>query len=115
MNTECTPKQLELQGLGKRKIVVSNDGELSTSDGGLILLQQIEKNIGLSIVLFPVSRTSEIRAEWSTPFPSFLSRESLVYARGMKTSTIMTSGAMIRCSPWSAPKKMAILFPVKVR
>ena len=44
MKTECTPKQLELQGLGNRKIIVSNDGEVSTSDGGLILLQQIEKN-----------------------------------------------------------------------
>ena len=43
MNTECTPEQLELQGLGRRKIEVSNDADVSTSDGGLILLHQIEK------------------------------------------------------------------------
>lgn len=43
MNTECTPKQLVLQGLGKRKIEITNDADVATSDGGLILLQQIEK------------------------------------------------------------------------
>ena len=43
MNTECKPKQLELQDLGKRKIVITNDADVSTSDGGLILLQQMEK------------------------------------------------------------------------
>lgn len=42
MNTDCKPKQLELQGLGKRKIVITNDADVSTSDGGLILLQQME-------------------------------------------------------------------------
>ena len=40
-------KKLELQGLGKRKKVITNDADAytdaSTSDGGLILLQQMEK------------------------------------------------------------------------
>lgn len=43
MNTECTPKQLILQGLGKRKIEITNDADVATSDGGLILLQQMDK------------------------------------------------------------------------
>lgn len=43
MNTECTPKQLILQGLGKRKVEITNDADVATSDGGLILLHQIEK------------------------------------------------------------------------
>ena len=43
MNTECTLKQLELQGLGRRKITITNDADVATSDGGLILLHQIEK------------------------------------------------------------------------
>ena len=47
MNTECTPKQLELQGLGKRKITITNDADVATSDGGLVLLHQIEKRYGI--------------------------------------------------------------------
>ena len=43
MYTECTPKQLILQGLGKRRIEITNDADVSTSDGGLVLLHQIEK------------------------------------------------------------------------
>jgi len=47
MNTDCTPKQLILQGLGKRKIEISHDADVATSDGGLILLHQIEKRFGI--------------------------------------------------------------------
>jgi hypothetical protein len=43
MNTKCTPNQLELQGFQKQKIIVTNDADVASSDGGLILLQQIEK------------------------------------------------------------------------
>ena len=47
MNTQCTDGQLELQGLGRRKIVVSKDAEISSSDGGLVLLHQIERKYGI--------------------------------------------------------------------
>lgn len=47
MNTECNPKQLELQGFGKRKITITNDADVATSDGGLMLLYQIEKKYGI--------------------------------------------------------------------
>ena len=43
METKCTGRQLELQGLGKRKIIITNDAEVSSSDGGLVLLHQIER------------------------------------------------------------------------
>jgi hypothetical protein len=43
MKTQCNDGQLELQGLGKRKIIISNDAEVSSSDGGLVLLHQLEK------------------------------------------------------------------------
>jgi hypothetical protein len=43
MKTECTQIELNLQGLNKRRIVVRHDGEIASSDGGLILLQQIER------------------------------------------------------------------------
>jgi hypothetical protein len=43
MKTECTQIELNLQGLHKRRIIVRHDGEIASSDGGLILLQQIER------------------------------------------------------------------------
>lgn len=43
MNTECKQFEFQLQGLRGRKVVVRNDGEIASSDGGLILLQQIER------------------------------------------------------------------------
>ena len=42
MNTECKCEQLEFQGLGHRKVVIKNDGKMNTTDGGYLLLQQIE-------------------------------------------------------------------------
>lgn len=43
MNTECTPDQLEFQGFKKQKVIVKHDAEISSSDGGLLLLREIEK------------------------------------------------------------------------
>lgn len=43
MKTECKDKQLEFQGLFSKKIQVSNDGEVISSDGGLVLVQSLEK------------------------------------------------------------------------
>ena len=43
METKCNDNQLELQGIGKRRILVTNDAEVSSSDGGLVLLHQIEQ------------------------------------------------------------------------
>jgi len=43
MKTDCTAKQLEFQGLRRKKITVSSNGEVTSTDGGLILIQLIEK------------------------------------------------------------------------
>jgi len=43
MKTQCNPLQLNLQGLDQRKIVVTNDSDVNTSDGGLLLLGQLEQ------------------------------------------------------------------------
>ncbi len=47
MNTECTPDQLDFQGFGNQKIVVTNDAEISSSDAGLTLLHQIEQRYSI--------------------------------------------------------------------
>ena len=43
MNTECIQFELGLQGGIGRKLVVKNDGAISSSDAGLVILSQIEK------------------------------------------------------------------------
>jgi hypothetical protein len=47
MKTDCTTKQLEFQGLCGKKITLTNDGEQTSTDGGLILIQLIEKQFGI--------------------------------------------------------------------
>jgi hypothetical protein len=53
MNTKYKCQQLEFQGFGRRKIIVKNDGKMNTTDGGYLLLQQIEQKSGI------ISRLSE--------------------------------------------------------
>ncbi len=38
MKTQCIPSQLNLQELDHPKVVVNNDSDVNTSDGGLLLL-----------------------------------------------------------------------------
>jgi len=42
METECIEKQFEIQGIDGRSVIVKNDGERSSSDGGLIMLSMVE-------------------------------------------------------------------------
>jgi len=45
MKTDCTPQQIEFQGLGQQVFVVKNEGEETSTDGGLILLQSAERKL----------------------------------------------------------------------
>ncbi len=47
MKTDCTPAQLEFQGLGNQIFSVKNDGVENSTDGGLILLQSAERQLGI--------------------------------------------------------------------
>lgn len=44
MKTECNQFELALQGPKRRSVVIKNDGEATSSDGGLLLLGQIERH-----------------------------------------------------------------------
>lgn len=48
MKTECIADQLLLQGFHKRDLVVRHDAEVSSSDGGLVLLKQIDERTGIT-------------------------------------------------------------------
>jgi hypothetical protein len=43
MQTQCKQNELQFQDIGKKKVVVKNDGEKTSSDGGLIILREIEE------------------------------------------------------------------------
>jgi hypothetical protein len=47
VKTECTPKQLEFDAVGRRKLVASFDAEHISSDGGLALLHRTDGRFGL--------------------------------------------------------------------
>ena len=43
MDTECKPKQLEFQSLGRREVIGRFDGGRITSDGGGLLLREVDR------------------------------------------------------------------------
>lgn len=47
MTTECTPIQMEFQGVGRRKVEASFDGGYLSSDGGALLLREVEERFGI--------------------------------------------------------------------
>ena len=48
MTTECTPKQLQFQGLGKRRVNAAFDGGHISSDGGALLLREMDLRLDLT-------------------------------------------------------------------
>lgn len=47
MKTDCNATQIEFEGVGSRKLVASFDAEHISSDGGLVLLHQVDRKFGL--------------------------------------------------------------------
>ena len=47
MDTQCNPTQLEFHALGRRDVVGRFDGGRITSDGGGLLLREVDQRIGL--------------------------------------------------------------------
>lgn len=47
MTTDCNSAQIGFEGVGGRKLVASFDAEHITSDGGVVLLHQVDRRFGL--------------------------------------------------------------------
>ena len=47
MSTECTPEPLDFHALGRREVVGRFDGGRLTSDGGGLLLREVDRRLGL--------------------------------------------------------------------
>ena len=45
---KCTSNEIEFGGLGRRQIVANFDGGEISSEGGLMLLRQVDRKIGLT-------------------------------------------------------------------
>ena len=46
MQTDCTPDQIEFQGFGRRRVVGQFDAGRTSSDGGVVLLREVEERTG---------------------------------------------------------------------
>jgi len=51
MRTECTEGQIEFKGLGRRRIQAAFDGGHISSDGGSMLLREVDERLGLTLAL----------------------------------------------------------------
>ena len=47
MQTECTTQQLSFQAVGRRDVVAKFDGGQLSSDGGALLLREVERRLGI--------------------------------------------------------------------
>ena len=48
MQPECTPAQLCFEGLGRRRVESRFDGDRLTTDGGLLLLREVNRRFGVT-------------------------------------------------------------------
>jgi len=48
METQCIPEQMEFQHLGRRVVIGRFDGGAISSDGGAVLLREVDKRTGIS-------------------------------------------------------------------
>ena len=63
MRTDCSPGQLEFQGLGNRRVVAAFDGGPLSQDGGLLLLREVAEGTGL-LRRFAACFHDHRRPEW---------------------------------------------------
>lgn len=59
--TDCTSRRFEFQGPGRRQLVASFDGGRLTSDGGAVLLREVDRQLDL------LGRFSECFEDWRRP------------------------------------------------
>jgi hypothetical protein len=75
--TDCIARQMDLEGLGKRRVGAAFDGGWVSSDGGAILLRETEKRTGL------LRRFAECFSDHRDPNRIEFSKEHLVAQRTM--------------------------------
>ena len=59
--TDCTARRYEFQGPGRRQFVASFDGGRLNSDGGAVLLREVDRQLDL------IGRLTECFVDWRSP------------------------------------------------
>jgi len=77
MKTECKPKQMEFHGLGRREVVAKFDGGKISSDGGGLLLREVEQRTHI------LKRLAECFVDYRDPDQIEHGKESLIKQRVM--------------------------------
>ena len=118
--TQCTPTLFDFQDLGTREVVAAFDGGKVTSDGGGLLLREVEAKFGFIAQFAAASPIIAIPNSSSTASSSFSSNASSACVWAMKISTTTTNFATIRCWRfWSARKilwaKTAFALAIRAR
>ena len=84
--TECTCEQLEFHGLGRRAVVARFDGGAISTDGGALLLREVEAKTGL---LAAIARANAAEA-WLT-LPRLANARALRNSAGIVSRPSSTS------------------------
>ena len=67
MHTECSAKQLEFVGDGRRRVVAGFDAGRVSSDGGLLLLREVAERTGMLRRLAPCGSGHRDHTSVATP------------------------------------------------
>ncbi len=112
MNTECKPEQLEFQSLGRREVIGRFDGGRITSDGGGLLLREVDQRIGL------LDRLAACFTDHRNPESIEHSVRDLVAQRvyGLALGyedlndhdDLRKDSTLARCQPWRAKRRLVV-------
>ncbi len=97
MATECTQVGFEFHPLNQRQLRAQFDGGTITSDGGGLLLREVEKRTGNSASSLPALATTVIRSGSNTRCRNWWRSGFMVWPWATKTSTITSSCAGTLC------------------
>ena len=111
MPTDCTPQQLEFQGVGRRSVVACFDGGRLSSDREVLLLAEIERRRGILRRFASCFQDHRTAALVEHSVEELESQRVLGWLWPMKISLIMTSCVTTRCWPrwwarWIRPAKI---------
>ena len=83
--TECSAEQLEFHALGRRAVVGRFDGGAISSDGGGLLLSEVEVKTRIVDALLSSSSIITIPSTSNTAFAIFLASGCLRWRSAMRT------------------------------
>ena len=100
METQCNEQLFTFQAQNRRDVVATFDGGTISTDGGALLLQQVEQLPVLSQASQNVSPTTATKTSSNTPSSNWLPSVHTPWHLATKTSTTTINCVIIRCLPY---------------